>query len=163
MMCGCVLYSASATRNAQPGASWPRGERPPPPSSAEHRRGRPIAALGGQQLVAHEGGVERVGVGGQLLVRAALDGGALVQYDDLVGAHDGREAVCDDDGGLALHEQVERGLYDGLVGGVEGGGGLVEEEHRRVLEDGARDGDTLLLPAADAHPLLARLGLVALG
>ena len=37
--------------------------------------------------MAHEGGVERVGVGGQLLVRAALDGCALVQYDDLVGAH----------------------------------------------------------------------------
>ena len=71
--------------------------------------------------------------------------------------------MCDDDGGLAFHEQVERGLYDGLVGGVEGGGGLVEEKHRRVLEDGARDGDTLLLPAADAHPLLARLGLIALG
>jgi hypothetical protein len=72
----------------------PIGRSPPrPPTtraahvSREHRRGRPLAALGGQQLVAHEGGVERVGVGGQLLVRAALDGCALVQYDDLVGAH----------------------------------------------------------------------------
>ena len=35
----------------------------------------------------------------------------------------------DDDGGLALHEKVERCLHDRLVGRVEGGGGLVEEEH----------------------------------
>lgn len=31
------------------------------------------------------------------------------------------------------------------------------------LEDGARDGDALLLPPGELHPLLAHLGVVAVG
>ena len=62
--------------------------------------------------MAHEGGVERVGAGGELLVRAALDGRALVQHDDLVGAHLGLGL------GLGLGSGLGLGLGSGLGSGL---------------------------------------------
>ena len=60
------------------------------------------------------------------------------------------------------HQRVERGLHRALALGVEGGGGLVEEQDRRVLQDGAGDGDALALAAGERHAALADHGGVAL-
>ncbi len=46
---------------------------------------------------------------------------------------------------------------------VNGCGGLVEHDDRGVAQDGARDGDALLLAAGEAESALADLGLVAVG
>ena len=62
----------------------------------------------------------------------------------------------------SLRYAVER-VLDFLLGvAVERGGRLVEHQDRRRLEDGARDGDALLLAARQLQPALADLGLVAL-
>ncbi len=45
--------------------------------------------------------------------------------------------------------------------GVHRGGGIIQDEDARILQQGARDGDALLLPAGDGHPALADQGLVA--
>ena len=53
-------------------------------------------------------------------------------------------------------------LDEVLALGVEGGGGLVEDEHAGVPQDRPRDRDALLLPAAQPHPALPHLGRVPL-
>ena len=69
----------------------------------------------------------------------------------------------DDGGGFLGDEGVEARLDLGLGLGVEGGGGLVEEEDFRVPEEGAGDGDALLLAAGDADAALADASVVAVG
>ena len=43
--------------------------------------------------------------------------------------------------------RAERGLDLGLALGVEGAGGFVEQQDRRVFQEGAGDGDALALTA----------------
>ncbi len=78
---------------------------------------------------------------------SALDDVALLDDKDLVGAADGGEAVRNDKGCSALHEEVEPGLDEGFGFGVEGAGGFVEDENAGVGEDGAGDRQTLTLPS----------------
>ena len=70
--------------------------------------------------------------GEQLLVRAALDDAALVDHEDQVGHPDRREAVGDDEGGAALGEPAQRELDGHLRLGIDGAGGLVEDEDARI-------------------------------
>jgi hypothetical protein len=62
---------------------------------------------------------------------------------------------CDHDRGAAAHQRVERGLDLALRFGIERRGRLVEDQQRRVLEERARDGDPLALPARHARAVLA--------
>ena len=61
------------------------------------------------------------------------------------------------------HRRLEGRLDHALALGVEGARRLVEEQQRRVLEDGAGDRDALPLSARQAHAALAQEGAVALG
>ena len=136
---------------------WVRGE------------GGSLEALGegGDGLVLAEGlHVDKAAVeaaeGDELAVGAALDDGAVVHNDDFVGVADGGEAVGDDDAGAPQHELVE-GLLDGVLAlGVEGAGGLVEDEDGRVFEYGAGYGEALALAAAEVEAAVADGGVVAL-
>ena len=93
---------------------------------------------------------------------AALGHAAGIEHDDLVGMDDGGEPVGDDDGGAVLGDAVQRALDVALGMAVEGGGGLVQDQDGRGLEDGAGDGDALLLAAGEFQAALADFGLVAL-
>ena len=97
------------------------------------------------------------------LVGAALDDVSLLDDQDLVGAADGGEAMGDDKGGAALHEEVEAVLDHGFGLGVEGAGGFVENEDARVGENGTGDGDALTLAAGEFDATLAYDGVVSLG
>src|SRR5258706_14250327 len=80
---------------------------------------------------------------------------AAVHDDDAVdGLHRG-EAMRDDERGASLHEALERELHRLLALRVEGARGLVEEEHRAVGEDRARDRDALALPPGELHAAFA--------
>ena len=68
----------------------------------------------------------------------------------------------DRDRRASLGEPVERFLYLPLGLVVERARGLVEDEDRRVAQDGARDRDPLLLAAREAVPALADDRVVAL-
>ena len=71
----------------------------------------------------------------------------VVEHDDLVGADDGGEPVRNHQRGAVLRHAFER-VLDFLLGvAVERGGRLVEHQDRRRLEDGAGDGNALLLAA----------------
>ena len=57
--------------------------------------------------------------------------------------------------------RVQRRLHLRLALGVERAGGLVEQQDRRVLQEGAGDGDPLALAAGEARARLADQGVVA--
>ena len=61
----------------------------------------------------------------------------------------------------ALHETLDRLLHEPLALAVERRGRLVENEDRRVLEDGAGERDTLPLTATELHSALAHMRVVA--
>ena len=75
---------------------------------------------------------------------------------------DRRQPMGDDERGAALHQPVERRLHQRLALRVERGGRLVEQQDRRVLQDGAGDGEALALAAGQRDAALAELGVVAL-
>ena len=69
----------------------------------------------------------------------------------------------DDDGGAAVGQLLKGLLELGLRHGVQGGGGLVQNQHRRVLQKDPGDGDALLLPAGEQGAPLAHIGVESLG
>ena len=69
----------------------------------------------------------------------------------------------DGDGGAAGHQAVQGVLHDAFGFGVQRGGGLVQDQDRRVLEDGAGDGQALALSAGELGPAVADVRVVALG
>ena len=94
---------------------------------------------------------------------AAFDDASVFQYQNLVGIADGAEAVCDDETCATAHESLESLLDQSLGGGVDTGGGLVENEDGRVLQQRAGDADALLFADAQTHPAFADLGVEAVG
>src|SRR3954470_11585799 len=152
-----IGLAAAAAASRQPAAHSPQIRRFMRPHDAV------LGRLGLQLGVARD----QIGVATaarqQLVVRAALDDPAVVEHHDLVGVPDRRQAVGDRDRGPALRQPVERRLHVALGLGVERAGGLVEDQHRRVAQDRARDRDALLLAAGEAVAALADDRVVALG
>ena len=60
-----------------------------------------------------------------------------------------------------MHQLGERLLDHELALGVQVRGRLVEDENRRILQEGAGDGDALALASGEAHAPLADQRLVA--
>src|SRR5688572_1532956 len=91
------------------------------------------------------------------------DDAAAVDDDNPIGILGGGQPVRDDQRGAALHESLERLLHQSLAFGIERARGLVEQQDGRILEDGARDRDALLLTTREARAALAEEAVVALG
>src|SRR6185437_6516787 len=98
----------------------------------------------------------------ELVGGAVLDGAAGLQDDDAVEVAHGGEPVGDGDHGAAAHQAGERLADDFLGFTVERRGGFVEQEERRVLEEGAGDGDALALAAGELDAAVADDGAHAL-
>ena len=58
----------------------------------------------------------------------------------------------DDQHGAAGHQPSQRILDQRLASGVQVGRGLIQDEQRRILQEGAGDGQALPLPAAQPAP-----------
>ena len=86
-----------------------------------------------------------------------------MQHQDLVHVLDGGQPVRDHDRGAALQEHGQRPLDERLGLGVDGRGRLVEDQHPRVVGEGAREGQELLLPDRQRGAPLLDLAVVALG
>ena len=67
-------------------------------------------------------------------MRAELDHAAAVDHGDAVRLANRGQAVGDNEGRAILHQAVERFLHQMFAFAIEGAGGLVEDEDRRVLE-----------------------------
>ena len=94
---------------------------------------------------------------------ATLENPTALENEDLVGVVDGGKPVGDDKARAVFHEVVERLLDQALGGGVHARGRLVENQDRRVFQEGAGDREALLLADAEFHPALAELRVETLG
>src|SRR6266481_9777185 len=101
---------------------------------AAHLAGRFPRVLQAIELRVYPGGGEELGV------PSGLGDTARVQHDDAVGPLDGGEPMGDHQSCAAFHERFERLLDVALRFAVQGRGRLVQDQHRRVLEERARDG-----------------------
>ena len=81
--------------------------------------------------------------------------------EDEVGVLDGRQAVGDDKARPALRQLVHRTLNEKFRARIDRGRCLVEDQHRRILEHRAGDGQKLLLSRRDGRAL-AEHGVKAL-
>lgn len=79
----------------------------------------------------------------------------VAEHADEVRPPDGAEAVGDDQHGSARGGPVQRLLYHPLRLGVQRAGGLVQNQDAGALDQGAGDGDALLLPSRQRRPTLA--------
>lgn len=95
-------------------------------------------------LPAHQRGVITA-LADELGVRAHLDDAALLQDEDAVGVDDRREPVRDDERRPSLHQRFQRRLHRLLGLRVESESRLVEYQNARILEQCARDGESLPL------------------
>mmetsp|Transcript_78054 Transcript_78054/g.221315 ORF Transcript_78054/g.221315 Transcript_78054/m.221315 type:complete len:252 (+) Transcript_78054:287-1042(+) len=100
----------------------------------------------------------------ELVVGALLDHLPALHDADLVAVLNGAKAMRDQDHRyLAFRDhRIDCRLHLPLGLRVQGAGGLVQQQHLRVADHGAGDGDALLLAAAERGPALAHRGLVAL-
>ena len=83
----------------------------------------------------------------------ALHDRAVLHHQDRVRRTDRRETVGDHDGGTAFQRGAQRLLDGGLIGRVQRGGGLVEDDHPRLGDQQA--GDRQALPLAAGEPVAA--------
>src|SRR5262249_14979831 len=95
----------------------------------------------------------------QQVRRAVLQHAARLHHHDAVEAAHGGEPMRDRDQGAPVHQLAQR-IADRLLAiGVERRGRLVEQQDRRVLEEGAGDGDALALPARELDAAVADEGV----
>jgi hypothetical protein len=99
----------------------------------------------------------------ELGVGAVGEDAALVEDVDDVGLDDGAEAVGDDDGGAVGTKFRQRGLKEMLGFHIDSGGGFIEEQDGSVFEEGAGEGETLALAAAQEDAALADFGIESFG
>ena len=98
--------------------------------------------------------IEAAGTG-QSRVRPLLDNASMMHDEDAVAREHGREPMGDHDRSAPLHQFRERRGNQRLAFGIKRRGRLVEQEERRVAQDGAGDGDPLALSARKRDTALA--------
>jgi len=95
----------------------------------------------------------------QLRVRTAFHDHARIEDDDAVGLLHCGQAVRDDEGGAIAHQLRQRRLDVALSLGVERRSRFIEDQDRCILQQRARDGDALALPAGEQHTAIPHQGV----
>jgi hypothetical protein len=93
-------------------------------------------------------------------VGAPFHNATRIEDENLAGVLHGGEAVRDDEDGTSLEQSVDGFLHQALRLGVQRGGGFVEDEDRRIDEQGARNGETLALSSGEARTAFTENGVV---
>ena len=101
--------------------------------------------------------------GEQFGVSALLGDAALLDDQNTVGVVYGAQAVGYDYRRTSLEQGGEGLLHEFLALGVEGRGGLVEDQYLGVAQHGAGDAYALALAAREFRAAVADIGIVALG
>ena len=86
---------------------------------------------------------------------AAFGDGALLQHENLVGLTNGAEAMGNHETGASLHQALKGFLNQPLGGGVDTGGGFIENQNRRIGQQRTRDADALFLAHTELHTAFA--------
>src|SRR6266481_9986551 len=83
----------------------------------------------------------------EFTVRSALDDLPLVEYENQVGVHDGRETVSDDEHRSSGEQTIDGLLNETLRFSIERGRRFIEDEQRRIDEKRASNRQSLTLTA----------------
>src|SRR2546421_12753656 len=102
----------------------------------------------------------RVGAveGHQLVVRAGFHDLSVRHYSQAVGVAKSTESVRDGESRAVLYQPVDRLLNKPLCLRIHAGGRFIEDQDGGIMEDRARDGDSLSLAAGESLPSLADHG-----
>ena len=94
---------------------------------------------------------------------ATLNDPAIVEHDDLIGVLHRAHPLGNHKRRAALHDSPER-LLDAVFGlHVHTGGGVVENQQRRVEQEGTGNGHPLALAAGEGRTALTDNGVVPIG
>ena len=94
---------------------------------------------------------------------APLDDPAVVQHHYGVGVADGGEPMGDDEHRPPLHQLIHAPLHQSFGTGVDGGGSLVQNQHRRVGDGGPGNSQKLALALAELLAVVGEDGLITHG
>ena len=95
--------------------------------------------------------------------RVPLSTSALVHHDDPVRLLDGAQTMRDQQHRLVAAQSFERPVQQRFGLHVDLRGRLVQHHDRRILQQGPGDGESLRLPAAQRHALVADHGVQTAG
>ena len=70
--------------------------------------------------------------------------------------------MCNDEAGAAVHQAVHAALHQRFGAGIDGGGGLVQDQHRGIGHGRAGDGQQLALSLREVGTIAGKHGVVAL-
>src|SRR5262249_47030506 len=87
---------------------------------------------------------------------------ATFEDEDRIGRNEHREAMRDRDDGAPVADAVDIGVDDRLALRVERAGRFVENQHRRIDDEGTGDGQALTLAAREVDGAFLEPGVVAL-
>ena len=96
----------------------------------------------------------------KVLVGPFFDDPPLIQHNNPVHAGDGRKTVRNGENGLSLHQGAQAVLNRCFHLTIQGAGRLIQNEHRRVLQNGACQCNPLTLTAGKFHTAFAEMGFV---
>ena len=99
----------------------------------------------------------------QFRVRPRFDDPSRIEDDDAVRVLDRREAVRNDEGRPVLHELGETFLDVTLRLRIQRRRCFIQDQYRRILEQGTTDGDPLLLPSRQQRAAIADPGFETIG
>ena len=101
-------------------------------------------------------------VGQQLTVIALLNDFSVLHNQDHIGGFDGGKTVGNDERGAPLHHSGKGVLDLQFHTGINGGGGLVQDQHGGKIQHNAGDAKELLLPLGKVTAVFSQHGIVAL-
>ena len=94
-------------------------------------------------------------------MRALFHDAALGQHDHTVGVFDGGQPVRDHQRGAVVHEFLQRRLDQAFGLGIQRRGGFIQNQNGRVLQQRARDGNSLAFSTRKALPALSHVRIIA--
>ena len=147
------------------GGPGPRSAVPSPSHITESRRhkrrsfgfvkvARAAAGLHFMDFLVDAAGTQEV------LMRIEGDHAAVVHHDDAVRFLDGQDALGDNEFGRPGDARVEGCPDGGVRRRIHGRGGIVQDQHLRVLQERPGDAQALPLAAGDIGPALVDHGVV---
>jgi hypothetical protein len=98
----------------------------------------------------------------EFVVIFLFDQTSLIERQDQAGVADAFQAVRDDHDRASARQFGDCLLNLGLGRGIDAGGGFVEQERGRVLQQGADNREAPPLAAGEARAALAQEGVVSL-
>ena len=88
-------------------------------------------------------------------MRALLDDLTVLEHQDLIGARDGAQPVCNHEGGAAGAQTAQSFLDEVLTFRIQRRGRFVENQHPRIAQNGTGDRHPLTLAAGQLHAAFA--------